>query len=276
MGNFLTVFASLALLTLAPPVVFGLAVWLCQRLFCALVGEYSGRPLLLAAHCLSTPLREAGHALGCLLFFHRVEEISFFNPNDPDGELGFVEHSYNPRNPLALLGNLAYALAPIAIGLFAVLVIFLSCFNGVIEPFFAEIAALGERGASFGEYVSTTFSVIPAVFSGETNVFGGIIGAILLLLICLGIHVTPQDLLDALSGFLIFGGVAVLAAFALALLNDMRIIKMITTVLGGFAATVTALFALVLLAALALLIVGGVFFLIRTLFDLDLKHSRWS
>ena len=37
-----------------------------------------------------------------------------------------------------------------------------------------------------------------------------------------------------------------------------------------------AFFLGALLAALALLIVGGVFFLIRTLFDLDLKRSRWS
>ncbi len=273
MGEFLSCFASLLLLTLAPPVVLGLAVWLCQRTFCIFVGEYSGRPLLLAASALSTPLREAGHALGCMLFFHRIEDMCLFNANDPDGELGFVEHSYNPRNPIALLGNLAYALAPVALGLFAVLIVFLSCFRGVIGPFFDEIALLREGSAGFADYARTTFSLIPQMFGGGTaGVVSKIIGTVLLVLICLGIHVTPRDLADAFSGFLIYAGVAALTSFVLVLF-DVRVVRMVIAGLGSFATAVTALFAVVLLAAAALLAVGAVFFLIRTLFELDRVES---
>lgn len=269
MGNFLSCFASLLLLTLAPPVLFGLVVWLCQRLFCIFVGEYSGRPLLLAASALSTPLREAGHAIACMLFFHRIEDMCLFNANDPDGELGFVEHSYNPRNPIALLGNLAYALAPVALGLFAVLVVFLSCFRGVIGPFFDEIALLGASGAGFSEYAATTFSLIPQMFAGGTaGIVSKIIGTALIVLICLGIHVTPREITDAFSGLLIYALVAALASFVLALL-DARVVRMVTAGLGGFATAIAALFAVVLLAAAALLVIGGVVFLIRTLFELD-------
>ena len=269
MGNFLSCFASLLLLTLAPPVILGVVVWLCQRLFCIFVGEYSGRPLLLAASAVSTPLREAGHALACVLFFHTIEDMCLFSANDPDGELGFVEHSYNPRNPVALLGNLAYALAPVALGLFAVLVVFLSCFRGVIGPFFDEIALLSAEGAGFAEYVHTTFSLIPQMFAGGTaGIVSKIIGTALILFICLGIHITPFELADAFSGLLIYTGVAALASFVLALL-DVRVVRMVTASLGGFATAVTALFAVVLLAAAALLAVGGVVFLIRTLFELD-------
>ena len=274
MGSVLSTFAGILLLTLLPPLLLGIAVWLCQRLFCVLVGEKSGRPLLLAASVLSTPLREAAHALGCVLSFHRVEEVCFFCADDPDGEFGFVEHSYNPRNPVALFGNLVYAVAPVALGLFAVMVIFLSCFRGVIGPFLDQIALLGEAGAGFGAYAHTTLSLIPAIFSeGSAGVFSKIVGCLLLLLIALGIHVAPRDILDAFSGLLIYTGLSAVAAFVLALFDD-RIIALAMARLRGFAATVTALFAVVLLAAACLLVIAGVCFVIRTLLDLDREGAE--
>ena len=63
--SFLVSFAQILMLCCLPPVLFGLSVWGCRQLYCLFVGEDSGRPLVLAASALSTPLRELGHADGC-------------------------------------------------------------------------------------------------------------------------------------------------------------------------------------------------------------------
>ena len=269
MQQFLSCFTSLLLLTLVPPLVLGLAVWICQKLFYLFVGTHSGKPLLFVSSVLSVPLREAGHALACMLFFHRIEEICLFSLNDPDGELGYIEHSYNPRNPLAQFGNLVYALAPVVLGLFAVLVIFLSCFRGALGPFFEEIALMREGGATLAAYASTSVSLIVKMFAGGTaDVLSKVIGVMLLMMICLGIHVTPSDLLDAFWGLLLYAMLAALASFVLVML-DARVVGVAIDALSGFATAVTALFAPVLLFAVSLLAVSAVFFLIRTLLGLD-------
>ena len=110
MEAFLSDYVRLLLMLCLPPIVFGLAVWLLYRVYCLLVGDGQGRPLLAATAALSTPLRELGHLAVCMISFHRVEDACLLDLRDPNGEWGFVEHSYNPRNPVAVLGYFLYAL----------------------------------------------------------------------------------------------------------------------------------------------------------------------
>ena len=220
MSSFLSLFVQMLTLCCLPPLLFGVAVWGCRKLYCLFVGEDSGRPLILAASALSTPLREAGHAIMAVICLHRVEDMRLCNLHDPDGEFGFVEHSYNPRNPIAVLGNFLYALGPIVTGLCAVLLVFLVCFDGVLGSFFDEVRLLGESGAAFSSYAKAALSLIPRMFSLENGgILGKILGCLLLLAICLGIHVTLQELLDALSGFLIFSLLFVPFFYFLYLMN---------------------------------------------------------
>ena len=263
MGNFLPLFSEWILLLCVPPILFGLVLYACGRLFAFLTGAGRGRPLLLAANALSTPLREGAHALVAVLFLHRVEDICLFTAHGENGEFGYVEHSYNPRNPIALLGNFAYALAPVAFGLFAVTIVFLSCFYGVLPPFIAEVKALGESGADFGAYARAAFSLIPALLGAESaSVFAKIVGILVLLLVSLGVSVTPTELADAFSGFLIFAGIGALLSLLLSLF-DSRIARAMRLSLAAFSTTVTALFLAVCLAGALWLLAGAVFFLIR-------------
>ena len=126
MAQFLSYFAQLLLYSLVPFAAFGLLIFCCQRLFCLFVTPRNGKPLLLAVSALSVPVRVAGQAVACFLFAHRIEDICFFDPNAEDGEFGYLDHSYNPKNPLAVVGNFFFAIGPIVMGLFAVLVVALS------------------------------------------------------------------------------------------------------------------------------------------------------
>lgn len=269
MENFLLVYIQVLLLTLAAPIVLGLAVWAIQRLFCYLVGAGVGRPILLGASSLATFLRESGHMCACLIFFHRITDIKLLDLRDPDGELGFVEHSYDPRNPIALLGNLFYALFPVILGLSVVLVILLVSFRGVIGPFFDEVALLGEMGGDFADYARLTWDFLPRMFTERTSGLpSAILGAVLLLAIVLGIHVDPRELVDSFSGAIVYAVLA-LVVTGIFVFPGERVTRIALGGLRSFAASVTALLLVVLLFAAMLAAFGAVVFLIRTLFGLD-------
>jgi hypothetical protein len=264
MGNFFSLFLQIILCTVAPFLVLGLAVWFLRQVFAQLVGTNSGRPFLLGSFALSTPLREAGHVAMAVLFWHRVEEVRFLDLNALDGEMGYTEHSYHPRNPIALLGNFFFALGPVLLGLAAVLVIFLACFGGVMEQFFAELSALSGTG-TIADYLRVGVGLIPKmVFSKEVGAFPKILGGLLLLLVCMGVFVSLGELLDGLFGAAIYAGLSLAVALLLALLDE-RAQRVATDALRAFATGVLALYLPVLLAVCALLIVGAIFFLVRKL-----------
>ena len=267
--TFIECFLEIVGLSCLPLLLIGLAVWACRELFCFFVGNNSGRPLVKALSVLSTPLREAGHVMMAVIFWHRVEDMQLLNLNDPDGEFGFVEHSYNPRNPVALLGNFFYALGPAVLGLLLVFLIFLTCFHGVLPSYFEEVKALGEAGAGIGGYLKAVLLILPQMFTaGDAGVIPRIIGCALLLLICFGIHISPAEIFEAVSGILIFGVLA-LAASGVMMLFDDRVMRIALSGFRSFSTVVTALYMVVLIFATAALVLGMIFGVIRTLFNID-------
>lgn len=267
--NFLTCFLEILCLFCLPPILIGLAVWGCRRLYCFFVGDRSGFTLIKAASVLSVPLREAGHAMMAVIFWHRVEDLQLLNLNDPDGEFGFVEHSYNPRNPIALLGNFFYAMGPTVLGLVAVSLIFLTCFRGVLPAYFDEIRALGEAGAGIGEYLHVAFLLLPKMFTaGGAGVLPRIIGCTLLILLCFGIHVSPVELFEAFSGTVILALLA-LAASGVMMLFDDRVMRIALAGIRSFSTVVTALYLVVLVFAAVVLLLGMFYGVLRTLFNID-------
>ncbi len=67
---------------------------------------------------LGTPVHEIGHAFFCLVFMHRINKIRLYQPNSADGSLGYVNHSYNPKNYYQKIGNLFIGAGPIIFGAF--------------------------------------------------------------------------------------------------------------------------------------------------------------
>lgn len=265
MDQFLSYLLQLLLYALMPILAGGLIVYCLQRLFCTFVPPRAGDPALFLFSCISVPLRELGHAIACLLFAHKIEDICFFDARATDGEYGFVEHSYNPRNPLAQIGNFFFAIAPLALGLFAIFVILLSCFHEPFLAYTAKISALEAADAPLDAYWKAAISFVPTMFgAGQTGVFLRVIGCVLLLLVSFSTFFSPEDLKEAFTGLL---AIAIgIACFAGALcLFDARVRRMILAAFRACFMYLFALFSVAILAAAAAVVVGFVYATLRGL-----------
>lgn len=90
------------------------AYWLGEKAF-----SYFTAPGVIA--------HELAHAITCIPFGHRIDELVLFRP-DRDGTLGYVKHSYNARNPWAVLGNAFIGTAPLWSGIFLLHLLFAHAF----------------------------------------------------------------------------------------------------------------------------------------------------
>lgn len=95
-------------------VLFGFLIALCNRRFYANFGNY-GRAACYITGAIGTPIHECAHALFCVIFGHKVTEIKLFQINSADGTLGYVNHSYNPKNIYHKIGNFFIGVAPIIV-----------------------------------------------------------------------------------------------------------------------------------------------------------------
>lgn len=143
----------------------GFLISLINRLFYKLA-NYS-RAVVYGTGFIGTPVHETSHLLMCLLFFHKVHKVKFFQINDEDGVLGYVSHSWNPKNIYQQIGNYFIGIAPIVVGtliIFLGMKQFLPVTYGEIDSYFAEFAVMQEKGFSWD-----WFGYIFSMFGGMTK-----------------------------------------------------------------------------------------------------------
>ena len=94
--------------------VVGFVIYLLNKLFYKIVK--GNRAVCYATGFIGTPVHELSHALMCVVFMNRITEIKLFQIDEESGTLGYVRHSYNPRNLYQLAGNYFIGVAPIIMG----------------------------------------------------------------------------------------------------------------------------------------------------------------
>ncbi|MCX7874893.1 MAG: hypothetical protein N2321_01860 [Melioribacteraceae bacterium] len=72
---------------------------------------------------IGVPVHEIGHAIFCLIFRHKINEMKLFQINSFDGTLGYVNHSYNKNSYYQIIGNFFIGAGPIIFGSFVLYVL---------------------------------------------------------------------------------------------------------------------------------------------------------
>lgn len=207
---------TLLLQTLGMITVCGLAVNACSNAFARLLGLGSG-VFFDATAVLGTPVHELGHAMMCPLFGHRIRSMRLWNPGKKGGVYGYVEHTYNPKNLWARLGNLFIGVGPVFSGMGVVVLTLWLCFPTLWSEYLHASLLLAEQGElsvmlpQLGQNIWELFLGIFRAFS--ENVLRSCLGLLLLLSVSLHISLSWQDIKSGLSAFPLY--LALLTLFGL-------------------------------------------------------------
>jgi len=185
--------------TIGVIVLFGFLIALCNKMFYANFGNY-GRAVCYITGAIGTPIHECAHALFCVIFGHKVTEIKLFQINAADGTLGYVNHSFNPKNIYHKIGNFFIGIAPIIV---ISAILYLMAYL-LLPEFLLELSNgvnVVDFVADFGGALSSVLSSVPIFFlyagTWQWWVF-------LIIGIFLSLHMTlsKADIKGALSGLL--------------------------------------------------------------------------
>ena len=229
-------------------VAFGLLIALCRRAVCYMDG-IPGAKIINGMGIIGTPVHELGHALMCLIFGHRVTEIKLYRPNADDGALGYVLHTYNPKNLYHQIGNFFIGIAPIICGSGVLWLLMLLLVPDVYAEVFSELQFITVLSNDFTEastylgYADLLLSVISEIFdfTNAGNVYWWIF-IVLSLLISSHMELSIPDIKSGFLGFLYLAGIllavdALLFVISAPLLQTLTdTIASVSLVMAGFLA----------------------------------------
>lgn len=123
---------------------------------------------------LGTAVHETGHALFCVLFGHKINEMKLFSIDSYNGSLGYVNHSYNPDSLFQRIGNFFIGIGPILLGTIVIYYLsryflgeqmFFSSQNSTID--FHSFSTLNSIGIFFSNIFHSAVAIFPFIFSFE-------------------------------------------------------------------------------------------------------------
>ncbi len=269
--SYILLFFQILFFTLGVPVVCGLVVGICDRLFNTLMGRGFGRGIIMTTSIIGTPIHEIGHALMCLLFAHKIDDVALWRPFNTDGNLGFVTHRYNPKNLYHQLGNIFIGLGPVFSGLCVILFCMMLAFPETIHGYADAASALVQGGEGMGALLAEGFGMVPRIISEWQSdgipLWGRIIALTVMLCVSLHISLSPADIKGALGGLPVYLVLTLIATVVISLLGETSMTATVSA-LSLFSAAAFALFMPVFLCVMLWIVLGLAVFAIRKLLHL--------
>lgn len=241
----------------------GYIISLINRLFYKSIN--GNRFVCYATGFIGTPIHELSHAFMCLVFLHKINEIKLFQ-TDESGVLGYVNHSYNRRNPYKVAGNYFIGVAPIVVGavvLYVLMMLLLPDAYAATRSGF-ETLALVVRQKKYSYLLSAVFQMVWGVIKGV------ILGSpadwkwwvFIVLCLCISLHMN-------LSGADVKGSITALPII-IVFFFAINLILGFTPIYGGFltaatsvGCTLTGFLLLSAIFALFILVIGLIVWAIR-------------
>lgn len=213
-------------------VLFGFIISLCRHLFVKLTGRAGCRTLLFTG-IVGTPVHELSHALMCLIFGHRIEEIKLYDPTGEDGALGYVNHAYNKKNVYHQIGNFFIGIAPIVCGSGILLILMMLLVPEVHSSVVADIndsASIFESvgsGAAYTGYLALTWKIAWDIFSFSylLNIKWWIF-IIIAIMISSHMELSRSDIVGGTKGFLYIAALVFITNLVVGLISKKALASM--------------------------------------------------
>lgn len=103
-------------------VAVGFLLGFLERLSTTYLVRAFGRKGILFTSWIGTPIHEIGHLIMAILFRHKILKVKLWQWNDPNGVLGYVSHSYNPKSIYQRAGSFFIGIAPVFSGITALII----------------------------------------------------------------------------------------------------------------------------------------------------------
>ena len=196
------------LAVVAPFAIYACVVhWLELTLQKRLAERFGWRSVLWTGW-LGTPIHELSHVLMCVVFRHRVDQVSLFEPDPNAGRLGFVRHSWRKGNWFEELGNFFIGIAPLIGGSAVLILLFWMFYPESMSHVPAEPTS---------DWILIQ-KLLSEVFRPE-NLLSLRLWIFVYLVLCVGSHMAPSwsDYQGATRGLFLLAVIFVVAIVALSL-----------------------------------------------------------
>ncbi len=258
MLNFLSYCVLIIFGTVGIFVLCGTVVSLCNTAFRRL----GGTPIARFLSILGTPIHELGHLIWCLIFAHRVEGVCLWQPSGRDGVSGYVEHTYNRKNPYQVIGNLFIGVGPMFSGLLAVMLtvrlVFPSVYVGYITSSLGSATLWASLGAGF-----RALGGIFSSFSGGTRIILEILALMFTVSVCMHMTLSKSDIKSCFKSLPIYLALVLIVAGITYLF---RIQGVVYSAMATFFFVALRLFMIIICVELALVALGVLIWFVRKIF----------
>ncbi len=253
-GNLLISFLLQLLFTVGVIVLFGFLISLCNKAFYSNFGSWS-RGVCYVTGFIGTPVHECSHALFCIIFGHKIEEMKLFQIDDEDGTLGYVWHSYNKKNVYHIIGNFFIGIAPIIVITALLYLLAIPLAPEMLNGIFTSIGTLDVTQGILNP-LSVLWQVIASIFSSITS-FKWWIFVFIGTFLCLHATLSGADIKSTLGGGAILIGALLVVDIILALIGK-NVISAFTNAIVSFGIYLSSF----LLLSLAISLIAVLFSLI--------------
>ena len=202
-------------------IIFGFILYLLssmtRRIFAKTLGA---KTELYITGWIGTPIHELSHALFCIIFNHKINDIKLFTTKSDT--IGYVLHSYDSRSWYQQIGNFFIGVGPIIMGTLIVYFLFLLLAPELKENIFS-VKIDYDKSAGI---LNIIYSGISNIFTSILNIFSNIIKNIMVsqsyknigfwifiyLSISIASHMelSPADISHALKGMLVIFAVSLI------------------------------------------------------------------
>ena len=261
-GQALVLSAELLLILFGPILLIALAMHLISATIRVRAASLLGETVHIWLTAPGTVVHELGHALFCVLFGHKIRDISLFRPRK-DGVLGYVKHSWNRKSLYQNIGLFFIGTGPIWLGSALIVLVSFALFGAelwrplqaihLVPTDFVTWRGNLHLGGEFWQALLTLFEQIHnAHLYSDWHFYLG-----LYLLFCVGSHVTlsPSDLQGAGAGLLALGVLLIAFNLSTLWLGNFALAACLDAARYGALLTVLLLFALLLNLAIAGLLI---------------------